>query len=296
MLTLPKTYAFLENLKLNSSQMPFWSDSFRQLYNVQGTHDKPSKGDSEAGDAAGKKGVSCKRGNNSDASKLSGKRLPEDEEADYLRVVQSWDRARTILIAKAGGKKPVQESGLSEGGVCLDEREAIIHFARCHKSLPFWSSDMISQAARDNDVSFFRRLGESLSGRKRKPQVDWDRADTTDCFLVDFWCGQLLRFDFFFSSLPPRSSLPGGVSATSFEYFIAASHLYAQRCFDSPIPPLCFLTSGGLATFCRSAFGVDSDDAIRKRCDRLGLTRVKKPWITVTVTKTEGQIFFKKEL
>ena len=239
-----------------NGQQFFWSDAAKRLYRARNALDYLSQFDSQTREASLKEGIFPKHA--SDDPNTPANELPVDAIAEYRFVAESCDRARTSLIAIASGDKPSAkgESEVKLGEVYLDEKAYVLNHAWCHKNLRVWSfADFIHKAAKDNDVSFFKKLGKALSSREKRSPLDWTRCDELDCFLVDFWCGQPFGFPKF--------------------------------------PPLCFLTDTALADCCAHALGRDtldktvSFDAVRKRRQRLKLKQAKN--LRIKNVKLTGQ-------
>jgi hypothetical protein len=104
---------------------------------------------------------------------------------------------------------------------------------------------LIHKAAEQNDVSFFKRLGRRLQSGKCPADVDWNRVQPIECFLVDHWC--------------------------------------EGSNYKSRLPALCFFEGKARAKFCALWFRVKYDsrynDSVRQTVKRLGLVRPKQPKI-----------------
>ena len=150
----------------------------------------------------------------------------------------------TLLITKARREKLNPEGKVSLGEVPLDEKVWVLRYAESRKDLrgPVIGK-FISEAAKQNDVRFFIRLGKALQSRKPAPEVDWNRPDPLACFLVENWC--------------------------------------EGRNYRSRLPALCLFTDQALADFCSAAFGRQpgnpSPEGVRQWRRRLGLKPVRSP-------------------
>jgi len=115
----------------------------------------------------------------------------------------------------------------------------------------------IFEAAKQNNVRFFIRLGKALQSRKKVPDVDWTQCDPVACFLVENWC--------------------------------------EWRAYDRRFPALCFFSDQALADFCSAMFGRNpgspSGYSIRQWRRRLGLKQASRPKIR-KVTIEKGKILF----
>jgi hypothetical protein len=258
-----KSYPALATLRYSGRQEFFWLEAAERLASARNALDYLAQFDSATRDVSLKRGMFPKRG--SGEPKTPTSKLPVSAITEFRHVANSCRLARTRLIAEASGDKPSaeSESKVSLGEVYLNERAYVLNHAWCYKNVHLWGfADIICQAAKDNDVSFFKKLGKALSSKKKRSELDWDRCDNLDCFLVDFWCDQ--RFSV--ACLPPL-------------------------CGFAHLPPLCFLSDKVLAEFCGYVVGINSLDAIRKRRQRLELKQAKNPRIA-NVTLTGDEILF----
>lgn len=163
---------------------------------------------------------------------------------EYCQAWRSQDRAWSILITQARREKLNPQGLTSLGEVRLDEKVWVLRKAEVAKDLTGPGMfGLICEAARQNDVRFFIRLGKALQSRKPPPEVDWKRADPVACFLVANWC---------------------------------EGQDYHRR-----LPALCFFTDQALADFCSAAFGKKpgnpSSESVRQWRRRLGLKPVRRP-------------------
>jgi hypothetical protein len=171
---------------------------------------------------------------------------------EYCRVWESQERARLMLIVKAGREKLDSKGTLSLGDIRLDERTFALRMAAHHKAvdlllLPYF----INRAAEQNDVRFFIRLGKVLQSKHLPKGVDWTRCDPLASFIVQNWC--------------------------------------EERDFRTGLPTLCLFTDQALADFCSVAFGrkpgTPSAEAIRQWRRRLGLKQVRRPKVRKVILK-----------
>lgn len=180
---------------------------------------------------------------------------------EYWRISQSRNKACDHLMIQARGERlcPIgTDSKISSGAVKLDEEKCLLNAAAKSKSVNrHYLPQFIFEAAKQNDVRFFIRLGKVLQSRKQVQDVDWTRCDPVACFLAQNWCG--LRE-------------------------------YGRR-----FPALCFFSDQALADFCSALFGRKpgnpSNCSIRQWRRRLGLKQARHPKITETRLKGDRVLF-----
>jgi hypothetical protein len=168
---------------------------------------------------------------------------------EYWRIRQSRSRAcdRLIIQARAERLSPKGTySRISSGEEKLVEEKFVLNAVAKSKSIkPYYLPQFILEAAKQNNVRFFIRLGKVLQSRKKVPDVDWTRCDPVACFLVENWC--------------------------------------KWRDHDRRFPALCFFSDQALADFCSAIFGRKADnpsiDSIRQWRRRLGLKQASRPKI-----------------
>ncbi len=172
--------------------------------------------------------------------------------AEYCRIWQSHDLARTRLLVKAAGdyENPKDTFGYALGDIPLDAKKYVIRGAAKFKSLAQGgTAEFIAKLARQNDVRFFIRLGRALQSKKRPSDVDWSRVDPVASFLVNNWC--------------------------------------EGQDYHSGLPALCMFSDQALADFCNAAFGKKdgnpSAEAIRQLRKRLGLKQARFPKVKETI-------------
>jgi hypothetical protein len=166
---------------------------------------------------------------------------------EYCRIKQSSGEAFNRLLIRASGDRLCPKGAYTGAGIGetkMDEEKFVLNEAAKFKSVKHYQlSQFIFEAAKQNNLRFFIRLGKALQSREQVPDVDWKRCDPVACFLVENWC----------------------------EW-----HAY-ERWF----PPLCFFSDHALADFCSAMFGrnsgIPSVDTIRQWRRRLGLKQASRP-------------------
>jgi hypothetical protein len=180
---------------------------------------------------------------------------------EYCRVRKSRNKACDDLIMKARGERLCPKgtySKVSSGDAKLVEDKFLLNAAAKSKSVKrYYLPQFIFEAAKQNNVRFFIRLGKALQSRKKVPDVDWTRCDPVPCFLVQNWC--------------------------------------EWREYDRRFPALCFFSDQALADFCSAMFGRNSGNpsvySIRQWRRRLGLKQAICPKIR-KITIEKGEILF----
>jgi hypothetical protein len=170
--------------------------------------------------------------------------------AEYCRVKQSNGKAADRLIIKARWDKLSPKGNYSQvrlGEARLAEEKFLLNAAAKAKSVKrYYLPQFISEAAKQNNVRFFIRLGKVLQSRKKVSDMDWTKCDPVACFLVENWCG--------------------------------------WREYDRRFPALCFFSDIALADFCSAMLGRKSGnpsiDSIRQWRRRLGLKQTRHPKIS----------------
>lgn len=167
---------------------------------------------------------------------------------EYCRVRHSRSKACDHLIIQARDERLCPKgtySKVGSGGAKLVEEKFILNAAAKSKSVRrhYFMTQFIFEAAKQNNVRFFIRLGKVLQSSKKVPDVDWTRCDKVACFLVENWC--------------------------------------EWRAYDRRFPALCFFSDQALADFCSALFGRKSGnpsvDSIRQWRRRLGLKQAGRP-------------------
>jgi len=166
---------------------------------------------------------------------------------EYWRISQSRSKAADSLIIKARGERLCPKGAYSKvhsGDANLVEEKFLLNAAAKSKSVRrYYLPQFIFEAAKQNNVRFFIRLGKVLQSRKPVPDVDWTRCDPVACFLVQNWC--------------------------------------EWRGYDRRFPALCFFSDQALADFCSAVFGKKSGnpsiDSIRQWRRRLELKQASRP-------------------
>jgi len=166
---------------------------------------------------------------------------------EYWRISQSRSRAADGLIIQARGDRLCPKGTYSRIGSAkekLVEEKFVLNTAAKSKSVRrHFVPQFIFEAAKQNNVRFFIRLGKVLQSGKQVPDVDWTRCDSVACFLVENWC--------------------------------------EWRAYDRRFPALCSFSDQALADFCSALFGRKSGnpsiDSIRQRRRRLGLKQASRP-------------------
>lgn len=180
---------------------------------------------------------------------------------EYWRISKSRNKACDRLIIQARDE-PLCPKGagsrFSSGGEKLAEEKFILNAAAKSKSVNrHFLPQFIFEAAKQNNVRFFIRLGRKLQPRDEIPDVDWRRCDSVACFLVENWCG--------------------------------------WRAYDRRFPALCFFSDQALADFCSAMFGRNPGNpsacSIRQWRRRYGLTQASHPKVK-KVTVEKGEILF----
>ncbi|MGA3180008.1 MAG: hypothetical protein ABSF38_06680 [Verrucomicrobiota bacterium] len=188
-------------------------------------------------------------------------RFPLTRILEYCDVWQSHKRAGTRLMLKVRGERECpkgKHSGHSIGGIALDDRQVMIHRAAAAKAVNLRGLGcVVLEAARQNDVRFFIRLGRALQSSKTVPEVDWNRVDPIPRFLVHNWCQ-------------------------------AAD-------YRRDLPALCFFTDQALADFCSAALekkeGNPSSASIRQWRKRFGLKQARAPKVKETIVINDEILF-----
>jgi hypothetical protein len=166
---------------------------------------------------------------------------------EYWRITQSRSRACDHLIIQARGERLCPKgahSTISSGDAKLVEDRFVLNAVAQSKNIRrHFLPQFIFEAAKQNNVRFFIRLGKVLQSGKEVPDVDWTRCDPVACFLVENWC--------------------------------------EWRAYDCRFPALCFFSDQALADFCSALFGRKSGnpsiDSIRQWRRRLGLKQASRP-------------------
>jgi hypothetical protein len=180
---------------------------------------------------------------------------------EYCRIRQSRSKACDRLIIQARGERLCPKgaySKLRSGEEMLVEEKFLLNAAAKSKSVKrYYLSQFIFEAAKQNNVRFFIRLGKVLQSRKKIPDVDWTRCDPVACFLVENWC--------------------------------------EWREYDRRFPALCFFSDLALADFCSAIFGRKSGnpsvDSIRQSRRRLGLKQASRPKVRQISLKGSEVLF-----
>ena len=187
--------------------------------------------------------------------------IPVEKIQDAQRVIRSCKDARDFLILRAMGQKMKSSGKIGFGRQRLDEKHFVLSLAAATGNLKntwanFDVAKIIHQAAEENDIRFFKRLGKKLEKKGKRAGTDLNRCDNLACFLVDFWIGS------------PDT--------------------------HPDFPPLCIFTDPALNDWCDYALSRKSNDkilckhgAITKWRRRLGLERAKTALIK-SVTKDDG--------
>ena len=117
---------------------------------------------------------------------------------EYCRVRQSAEKAHTRLVVKACDDRENPKGTNSEvalGDISLHEKEFILREAEKFKAVNLRGlPELIHKAAKQYDVSFFKRLGRRLKSGKCPADVDWKRVKPIESFLVDNWCKDMSRW------------------------------------------------------------------------------------------------------
>ena len=146
---------------------------------------------------------------------------PLERIIEYCEIWRSQRRAATRLMIKACGERESRKGKGSEvyvGPIPLDESQFVLQHARTAKAVNILGlPGLIHEAAKQNDVRLFIRLGRALQSSQTVAEVDWARVDPVPRFLVDNWC--------------------------------EGQH------YNSRLPALCFFSDQALADFCNAAFG-----------------------------------------
>ncbi|HEY5297773.1 MAG TPA: hypothetical protein VIK59_07595 [Verrucomicrobiae bacterium] len=180
---------------------------------------------------------------------------------EYCGIEQSSQIATDRLIIRAWGDRLCPKSVYSGSGIGeekADETKFVLNEAAKYKSIRHYQlPQFIFEAAKQNNVRFFIRLGKALQSIKKVPEVDWTRCDALDCLLVDNWCEWLAN--------------------------------------DRRFPALCFFSDRALADFCSALFGLNagnpSIDSIRQRRRKLGLIQASRPKVR-QVTLNGSEVLF----
>ena len=166
---------------------------------------------------------------------------------EYRRIRQSRRKAADSLIIRARGDQLCPKGAYSKvrlGNDRLVEERFVLNTVAKSKSVKrYYLPQYIFEAAKQNNIRFFIRLGKVLQSKKTVPDVDWARCDPVACFLVANWC--------------------------------------EWREYDRRFPALCFFSDQALADFCSAVFGRKfgnpSVDSIRQWRRRLGLKQASRP-------------------
>lgn len=169
---------------------------------------------------------------------------------EHCRIQQSRQKAADGLIIQARGDRLCPKGSYSKVGLGeekLLEEKFLLNAAAKSKSVKrYYLPQFIFEAAKQNNVRFFIRLGKALQSRKKVPDVDWTRCDSVACFLVQNWC--------------------------------------EWREYDRRFPALCFFSDHALADFCSAIFGRKpgnpSVDSIRQWRRRLRLKQAGRPKVS----------------
>ncbi len=185
---------------------------------------------------------------------------------EYCDIWRSMRRAGTRLMVKACGERESRKGKASEvyvGEIPLDERQFVVRHAGTAKAVNVLGlPGLIHEAAKQNDVRLFIRLGRALQSNKTVAAVDWGRVDPIPRFLADNWCeGQQYN---------PR------------------------------LPALCFFADQALADFCNAAFGRKDGNpscaSIRQWRKRLGLKQAHAPKVKETILIKNELLFVEGRL
>ena len=177
---------------------------------------------------------------------------------EYCRIKQSSRKARTRLSIQARGDRLCPKGAYTRvgaGEARLVEEKFVLNEAAKSKSVKHYHlPQFIFEAAKQNNLRFFIRLGKVLQAREKAPDVDCTRCDPVACFLVENWCG--------------------------------------WRAYNPALPPFCFFSDIALADFCSAMLGRNSGnpsiDSIRQWRRRLGLKPAGHPKISkITLKGTE---------
>jgi hypothetical protein len=168
---------------------------------------------------------------------------------EYCRVRKSSQKARTRLIIQAREDRLCPKgtyTRIGSGETKLVEEKFVLNEAAKSKSVKHYHlPQFIFEAAKQNNLRFFIRLGKVLQSKDKAPDVDWTRCDPVACFLVENWC--------------------------------------EWGAYDPRFPALCFFSDLALADFCSAVFGRNSGnpsvDSIRQWRRRLGLKQASRPKI-----------------
>jgi hypothetical protein len=166
---------------------------------------------------------------------------------EYCGIQRSRQIATHRLLIRASGDRLCPKgvhSGTGLGEEQVHEDKFVLNEAAKYKSVSHYQlPQFIFEAAKQNNVRFFIRLGKALQSTKVVPDVDWTRCDALDCLLVDNWCEWLAN----------------------------------DRCF----PALCFFSDRALADFCSALFGLNtgnrSIDSIRQKAAEAWLDTGQSP-------------------
>ena len=153
---------------------------------------------------------------------------------EYCRIKQSSRIAAGRLMIRASGDRLCPKGAYTSASIGedkIDEEKFVLNEAAKTKSVKHYQlPQFIFEAAKQNNVRFFIRLGKALQLREKVPYVDWTRCDPVACFLVENWCEWLA--------------------------------------YDDHLPALCFFSDQALADFCSAIFcrkpGNPSIDSIRQ--------------------------------
>jgi hypothetical protein len=186
---------------------------------------------------------------------------PLNQIIEYCGIWRNLDRARIRLMLRARGERECpkgKHSALASGEILLDERQAVIQRSAAAKAVNLRGlPHLILEAARQNDVRFFIRLGRALQSSKTIRAVDLDRVDPIPRFLVHNWC-------------EPCDYNPG-------------------------LPALCFFGNQALADFCSAAFGRKDGNpsaaSIRQWRKRFGLKQARAPKVKETIVINDEILF-----
>ena len=180
---------------------------------------------------------------------------------EYCRIKQSRRKAQTRLIIQARGDRLCPKGTYSRvggGETKLVEEKFILNEAAKSKSVKHYHlSQFIFEAAKQNNVRFFIRLGKVLQSREKALDVDWTRCDPVACFMVENWC--------------------------------------EWRAYNRHLPALCFFLDHALADFCSAMLGRNSGnpsvDSIRQWRRRLGLKQASRPKVRQITLKGSEVLF-----
>jgi hypothetical protein len=217
---------------------------------------------------------------------------------EYCKIRRSHDMGESRLIhllrkelSLAELDSKANEQGqLSSGGVKMNEKRFALRIAKVTGTI--WDPIVrfgIEQANKESDNHFFKELGRALELKKRPAEIDYQCISIVARFLIDLWCGEKGIYGMWMKMFETRDT---GVVASGEDCY---------RCSRPPAfyfhPPLCFFSSGALATYCAMALGKEQSDrdtsvtATKKWVSRLGLQRASAPRIRDVKVESGGVWF-----